>query len=90
MLDFIGLPWDPECLDTSIRPNASSSTASKWQVRQKINYRIGRALAQLRKYIARLRHLIDLPRRVQPGSQPLRRGAVFRSQLDGIDAAALR
>jgi tetratricopeptide (TPR) repeat protein len=36
MLQFIGLPWDPRCLDFH-RTNRSVMTASKWQVRQKMN-----------------------------------------------------
>ena len=36
MLEFIGLPWDPICIDFQ---NAKRTviTASKWQVRQKIS-----------------------------------------------------
>ena len=36
MLDFIGLPWDPRCLDFH-RTERTVLTASKWQVRQKLN-----------------------------------------------------
>jgi len=36
MLEFIGLPWDPQCLEFE-RTNRSVITASKWQVRQKIH-----------------------------------------------------
>jgi tetratricopeptide (TPR) repeat protein len=36
MLDFIGLPWDPKCLDFH-QTDRTVITASKWQVRQKIN-----------------------------------------------------
>ena len=36
MLEFIGLPWDPRCLDPHLAKRAVI-TASKWQVRQKIN-----------------------------------------------------
>jgi tetratricopeptide (TPR) repeat protein len=36
MLEFIGLPWDPRCLDF-YRTNRTVITPSKWQVRQKIN-----------------------------------------------------
>jgi tetratricopeptide (TPR) repeat protein len=36
MLDFIGLPWDPQCLRFHENPRAVI-TASRWQVRQKIN-----------------------------------------------------
>lgn len=35
MLDFIGLPWDPRCLNFQ-DTNRVVITASKWQVRQKI------------------------------------------------------
>ena len=36
MLQFIGLPWDPRCIDFH-RTSRSVMTASKWQVRQKMN-----------------------------------------------------
>ena len=36
MLDFIGLPWDPKCLEFH-RTDRVVITASKWQVRQKIH-----------------------------------------------------
>jgi len=36
MLDFIGLPWDPACLNFE-RTERVVITASKWQVRQKIH-----------------------------------------------------
>jgi tetratricopeptide (TPR) repeat protein len=36
MLDFIGVPWDPKCLDFQ-HTDRVVITASKWQVRQKIN-----------------------------------------------------
>ena len=36
MLDFIGLPWDERCLDFHLKER-TVGTASKWQVRQKIN-----------------------------------------------------
>jgi hypothetical protein len=35
MLDFVGLPWDPKCLNFQ-DTNRVVITASKWQVRQKI------------------------------------------------------
>ncbi|HEY2675769.1 MAG TPA: tetratricopeptide repeat protein [Steroidobacteraceae bacterium] len=35
MLDFVGLPWDPRCLDFQ-QTDRVVITASKWQVRQKI------------------------------------------------------
>lgn len=36
MLEFVGLPWDPKCLDFH-QSSRSVVTASKWQVRQKIS-----------------------------------------------------
>jgi tetratricopeptide (TPR) repeat protein len=36
MLDFIGLPWDPNCLDFRLT-SRSVSTFSKWQARQAIS-----------------------------------------------------
>jgi hypothetical protein len=36
MLEFIGLPWDPRCLDFH-QAQRTVITASKWQVRQKVS-----------------------------------------------------
>jgi hypothetical protein len=36
MLQFIGVPWDPRCIDFH-RTDRSVMTASKWQVRQKMH-----------------------------------------------------
>jgi tetratricopeptide (TPR) repeat protein len=36
MLDFIGLPWDPRCVDFH-RTERAVATVSKWQVRQRIS-----------------------------------------------------
>ncbi len=42
MLDFVGLPWDPRCLDFH-QTERVVITASKWQVRQKMSRRsVGR------------------------------------------------
>jgi hypothetical protein len=35
-VDFVGLPWDPKCLDFH-QTDRIVITASKWQVRQKIH-----------------------------------------------------
>jgi hypothetical protein len=48
MLDFLDLPWDPACLNFH-QTRRSVVTASKWQVRQKIN----------RSSVARWRHYED-------------------------------
>jgi tetratricopeptide (TPR) repeat protein len=36
LLDFVGLPWDPRCIEFYRYGSAVTTTASKWQVRQKI------------------------------------------------------
>jgi hypothetical protein len=36
MLEFVGMPWDPRCLDFHATARSVMS-ASKWQVRQKMN-----------------------------------------------------
>jgi len=46
MLEFIGLPWEPRCLDFH-QTNRSVVTASKWQVRQKIS---GSSIERWRNY----------------------------------------
>jgi tetratricopeptide (TPR) repeat protein len=46
MLEFIGLPWDPRCLDFH-ETHRTVITASKWQVRQKIT---GASVLRWRNY----------------------------------------
>jgi tetratricopeptide (TPR) repeat protein len=46
MLEFIGLPWDSRCLDFH-RTERTVLTASKWQVRQKLN---GSSVGRWRHY----------------------------------------
>ncbi|HEY1725882.1 MAG TPA: tetratricopeptide repeat protein [Steroidobacteraceae bacterium] len=58
MLEFIGLPWDPACLDFQ-RTTRSVLTASKWQVRQKLNRSsIGR-WHHYQRFIGPLQQLLD-------------------------------
>jgi tetratricopeptide (TPR) repeat protein len=57
MLEFIGLPWDPKCLEFH-QTDRVVITASKWQVRQKISASsIGR-WRNYEKHVAPLRHLV--------------------------------
>jgi hypothetical protein len=56
MIEFIGLPWDPACLEFH-RVRGTVLTASKWQVRQKIN---SIAVARWRNYAKHLGPLRDL------------------------------
>ena len=50
MIDFIGLPWDPRCLEFHRSPR-TVLTASKWQVRQAIHRS---AVGRWRNYAAQL------------------------------------
>lgn len=63
MLDFVGLPWDPRCLEFH-RTERTILTASKWQVRQAIN---NSAVGRWRAYQKFLGPLLDLvePRPLQ-------------------------
>ena len=54
MIEHIGLPWDPRCLDFHLTPR-TVITASKWQVRQPITTA---AVGRWRNYRA---HLAPLP-----------------------------
>lgn len=56
MLDFLGLPWDPSCLAFD-RAERTVLTASKWQVRQKID---PTKVARSRRYEAFLGPLLAL------------------------------
>jgi tetratricopeptide (TPR) repeat protein len=56
MLDFIGLPWDPRCLEFN-QTDRVVITASRWQVRQKINAASAGRWRNYEKYVEPLRHL---------------------------------
>jgi tetratricopeptide (TPR) repeat protein len=64
MLQFVGLPWEPRCLDFH-RADRSVMTASKWQVRQKINRS---SLERWRNYEKFIGPLLCLPS--ERGSEP--------------------
>ncbi|MBS0417171.1 MAG: sulfotransferase [Proteobacteria bacterium] len=56
MLEFIGLPWDPACLQFH-RSDRAVITASRWQVRQKINAGSVGRWRNYAKHLAPLRSL---------------------------------
>jgi tetratricopeptide (TPR) repeat protein len=58
MLDFIGLPWDPRCLDFH-RTDRVVITASKWQVRQKISKSSAGRWRNYDKFVGPLRGLVE-------------------------------
>jgi tetratricopeptide (TPR) repeat protein len=58
-LDFIGLPWDPKCLDFH-ETDRVVITASKWQVRQRINATSAGRWRNYEKHLGPLQHLVEL------------------------------
>jgi len=67
LLDFIGLPWDPKCLEFQATDRVVI-TASKWQVRQKIHSASAGRRRHYEKYLGPLQHLLNhpaLPRRAE-------------------------
>ena len=54
MLEFIGLPWDPKCLDFH-QTERAVITASKWQVRQKIHSASAGRWRHYEKFVGPLR-----------------------------------
>jgi tetratricopeptide (TPR) repeat protein len=59
MLDFIGLPWDPKCLDFH-QTDRVVITLSKWQVRQKIHAASAGRWRHYEKFLGPLKGLADL------------------------------
>ena len=59
MLEFVGLPWDPRCLEFH-RTERVVLTASRWQVRQKITASRVERWRHYEKHLAPLRGLVDL------------------------------
>jgi tetratricopeptide (TPR) repeat protein len=70
MLDFVGLPWDPKCLQFHTTDRVVI-TASKWQVRQKIHGASAGRWRNYEKYLEPLRHLVD---QAPYGESPSRQG----------------
>jgi hypothetical protein len=60
MLAFVGLPWDPRCLEFHTTDRVVI-TASKWQVRQKITASSTERWKNYRRFIGPLEHLARVP-----------------------------
>ena len=58
MLEFVGLPWDPKCLDFH-QTDRVVITASKWQVRQKIHAASAGRWRHYEGHVAPLRRLLE-------------------------------
>jgi tetratricopeptide (TPR) repeat protein len=58
MLEFLGLPWDPRCLDFH-RTNRVVITTSKWQVRQKIHAASSGRWRHYERHLGPLRELLE-------------------------------
>lgn len=59
LLEFVGLPWDARCLEFH-RTERVVITASRWQVRQKINSRSIRRWRNYEPYLGPLKPLLEL------------------------------
>jgi tetratricopeptide (TPR) repeat protein len=64
MLDFLGLPWEPRCLEFH-QTDRVVITASKWQVRQRINSASVGRWRHYERHLGPLRSLVSL-------AQPMR------------------
>jgi hypothetical protein len=60
LLEFVGLPWDPVCLDHRAAPGPVL-TPSKWQVRQPLSKPAGERAARYAPFLAPLRALLADP-----------------------------
>jgi len=59
LLDFLGLPWDPHCLNFH-ETDRVVITASRWQVRQRLNTSSAGRWRNYAKHVAPLEHLVEL------------------------------
>jgi len=71
MLEFLGLPWDPRCLDFQDTDRVVI-TASRWQVRQKISAASVGRWRNYEKHLGPLRHLTELSRAPAAANATLR------------------
>jgi tetratricopeptide (TPR) repeat protein len=58
MLDFIGVPWDPRCLDFH-ETDRVVITASRWQVRQRLNSSSAGRWRNYAKHLEPLEYLVE-------------------------------
>ena len=61
MLDFIGVPWDPKCLDFH-QTERVVITASRWQVRQRLNSTSAGRWRNYARHLAPLEYLVERAR----------------------------
>jgi tetratricopeptide (TPR) repeat protein len=71
MVEFLGLPWDPKCLDFQDTERVVI-TASRWQVRQRITSASVGRWRNYEKHLGPLRHLTELPRTAAGAHEALR------------------
>jgi len=80
MVDFLGLPWDPKCLDFH-QTERIVTTSSNWQVRQKIHGASAGRFRNYEKFVEPLQRLMDDPGASNP-SVAAYNDAVSRVQID--------
>ena len=61
MLEFIGVPWDPKCLDFH-ETDRVVITASRWQVRQRLNSSSAGRWRKYARHLAPLEYLVERSR----------------------------
>jgi hypothetical protein len=59
MLEFIGLPWHPRCMNFQ-QTNRIVTTASRWQVRQRISKSSSGRWRNYERFVGPLRSLLQL------------------------------
>jgi tetratricopeptide (TPR) repeat protein len=65
MLDFIGVPWDPKCLNFH-ETERVVITASRWQVRQRLNPSSAGRWRNYARHLKPLEYLVSLSRGASP------------------------
>jgi tetratricopeptide (TPR) repeat protein len=58
MIEFVGLPWDPQCLDFH-KTQRVVATSSNWQVRQRIHAASAGRFKNYEKFVEPLRRLME-------------------------------
>jgi tetratricopeptide (TPR) repeat protein len=69
LVNFVGLPWDPKCLDFHTT-NRVVITTSKWQVRQKIHAASAGRWRHYEKFLGPLRRLLNPALEADAGRLP--------------------
>jgi tetratricopeptide (TPR) repeat protein len=86
LLEFIGLPWDPRCLEFD-RPKGPVLTASRWQVRQKLGAGTLERRRHYDSHAAPLAGLADAARAYDRAFAEPDPSQIARPETDAVPAA---